>query len=168
MGPGCQFFRLASPRPGKGGAAAFRNGDIHCQTAPGPLPGYAERPVNGVQCVINAVKAFGQYLSKMNIAASKNVPATKAKGIIDRICNTEGLSQKSRNLLIAADKLIRKGNTDVIRKVIAIGAILEDDGALFALTQDEVDAVISGAIEKLVEEQKKLTGKPYVFIGLAK
>ena len=115
-----------------------------------------------------AVKAFGQYLSKMNIAASKNAPATKAKGIIERICNSEGLSQKSRNLLVAADKLIRKGNTDVIRKVIAIGATLEDGGALFALTQDEVDAVISGAIEKLVEEQRKLTGKPYVYIGLAK
>ena len=70
--------------------------------------------------------------------------------------------------MIAADKLVRKGNTDVIRKIIAIGAILEDGGALFALNLDEVDAVISGAIEKLVEEQKKLTGKPYVFIGLAK
>ena len=115
-----------------------------------------------------AIKAFGQYLSKMNIAASKNAPATKAKGIIDRLCNNDELSQKSRNLLIAADKLIRKGNTDVIRKVIAIGATLEDGGALFALTQEEVDAVIIGAIEKLVEEQKKLTGKPYVFIGLAK
>ena len=115
-----------------------------------------------------AVRAFGQYLSKMNLAASKNAPATKAKGIIERLCNDGSLSQESRNLLVAADRLIRKGNPDVIRKVIAIGARLEDEGALFTMTQEEVDGIISDAIEKLVEEQKKLNGKPFVYIGLAK
>ena len=115
-----------------------------------------------------AIKAFGQHLSKMDLAASRNVPATKAKGIINHICETEGLSQKSKNLLSSAMKLIRKGNTDVIRKIIYIGSKLEDDASLFALSQEDIDSIISDAIEKLVENQKKLTGKPYVYIGLAK
>lgn len=115
-----------------------------------------------------AIKAFGQYLSKMNLAASKNAPATKAKGIIDRLCNNPSLSPASRNLLVSADRLIRKGNTDIIRKVIGIGAVLDDDNALFSMTQEEVDHIISSAIEKLVEDQKKLNGKPFVYIGLAK
>lgn len=115
-----------------------------------------------------AIKAFGQYLSKMNIAASRNAPATKAKGIIDRLCNDVEISQESRNLLVAADRLIRKGNTDIIRKVLAIGAALADNEALFAMTQEDIDRIISSAIEKLVEEQKKLNGKPFVYIGLAK
>ena len=116
-----------------------------------------------------AVKAFGQYLSKMNTAASRNVPATKAKGIIDRICQEPTLSQESRNLLIAADRLIRKGNPDVIRKIIGIGAKLDEKGgSLFDFTQEDVDRIISDAIERLVAEQRRLNGKPFVYIGLAK
>lgn len=116
-----------------------------------------------------AVRAFGQYLSKMNLAASKNAPATKAKGIIDKLCSGgTTISQESRNLLVAADRLIRKGNPDVIRKVIAIGAAFEDKNVLFQMTQEDIDRVISDAIEKIVEQQKKLNGKPFVYIGLAK
>ena len=115
-----------------------------------------------------AIRAFGQYLSRMNIAASRNVPATKAKGVIQRLFEKAALSQESRNLLVAADRLIRKGNTDVIRKVLSIGTRLDDENILFAMTQEEIDQIISNAIEKLVEEQKKLNGKPFVYIGLAK
>ena len=115
-----------------------------------------------------AVRAFGQHLSRMNIVASRNVHATKAKGIINDLCSKPELSQESRNLLVAADRLIRKGNPDIIRKVIGIGAALADENVLFSMTQADVDKVISDAIEKLVEEQKKLTGKPFVYIGLAK
>lgn len=115
-----------------------------------------------------AIRAFGQHLSKMNIVASRNAAATKAKGVIDRLGNSGNLSQESFNLLAAAGRLIRKGNTDIIRKILAIGNALADDNVLFAMTQEDVDRIISDAIEKLVEEQKKLNGKPFVYIGLAK
>ena len=116
-----------------------------------------------------AIKAFGQHLSKMNLAASRNAHATKAKGIINKLCNgVTPISQDSRNLLVAADRLIRKGNTDIIRKIIGIGAKLDDQEVLFQMTQEEIDSIIRDAIEKLVEQQKKLNGKPFVFIGLAK
>jgi len=116
----------------------------------------------------SAIRAFGQYLSRMNTAASRNAPATKAKGIIAKLCESTSLSQDSRNLLIAADRLIRKGNPDIIRKVIWIDSQLGDENVLFSLSQTEIDQIISSAIEKLVEDQKKLTGKPFVYIGLAK
>ena len=116
----------------------------------------------------SAIKAFGQYLSKMNTAASKNAPATKAKGIIARLCENPALSKSSRNLLVAADRLIRKGNPDIIRKVISIGAQLAEQDTLFTMSQEDVDNIISSAIEKLVEEQRKLNGTPFVYIGLAK
>lgn len=116
----------------------------------------------------SAIRAFGQYLSKMNTAASQNKPATKAKGIIDRLYHDPNVSQASKNLLSAADRLIRKGNTDIIRKILTIGSQLADQDVLFKMSQEDVDTVISAAIEKLVEDQKKLNGTPFVYIGLAK
>jgi len=115
-----------------------------------------------------AIQTFGQHMSRLNIAASRNEPATKAKGIISRLCEKDSLSKKSKSLLRSADRIIRKGNTDLIRKVLRIGDILEQDGLLFTMTQDEIDAVISNAIERIVEAQKKIDGTPYVLLGIAK
>ena len=125
-------------------------------------------PENWGETCNAAIKAFGQHLSKMNTAASKNKPATKAKGIIDELVNNPSISDKSRNLLYSADGLIRKGNPDIIRKVIAIDAMLKDGGLIFTLSQEEIDTIISDSIEKIIDEQRKLNGKPYIYLGLAK
>ena len=104
----------------------------------------------------------------MNYAASRNKPATKAKGIIDSLINTPGIPEKSKNLLIAANGLVRKGNTDIIRKVLSIGEALSNQDVLFSMSQEEIDYVVSSAIEKIVDEQRRINGKPFVYIGLAK
>lgn len=127
-----------------------------------------ELPADWEESCQAAIKACGQHLSKMNLAASKNAPATKAKGIIAKLYENPSLSQASKNLLKSADSLIRKGNPDIIRRVIGIGNQLGDEDVLFAMSQEDVDACISAAIEKLVEEQKKVSGTPFVCIGLSK
>lgn len=115
-----------------------------------------------------AVQAFGQYISRLNIQASKNEPATRAKGIIAALREKDKISTKSKNLLRDAGRIIRKGNTDLIRKVNRINDILNEGDILFTMSQEEIDAVISDALERIVEAQKKIDGTPYVLLGLAK
>ncbi len=115
-----------------------------------------------------AVQAFGQHISRLNLAASRNEPATRAKGIIAALREKENVSEKSKKLLQAADRIVRKGNTDMIRKINKINDILGQEGVLFTMTQEEIDAVIGDELERFVEAQKKLNGTPFVLIGLAK
>ena len=65
--------------------------------------------------------------------------------------------------------MIKKGNTDIIRTILAIGReVFGDSENLFSLGQEEIDAIISRKLDLIVEEQTKLVGKPEVYMALSK
>lgn len=116
-----------------------------------------------------AERTLGQHLTKMNIYAARNESATKAKKIINDISDSNNLSAESQLLLNEADKLIRKGNTDMIKRILLIGKELSSKQlSLFEMQQSDIDYIIKNTIKRLITEQAKQTGKPSVFIGLSK
>jgi len=116
-----------------------------------------------------AIRAVGQHLARIRDTRSNNKIATNAKGIIDKILKSDNISDESTNLLDQASKMIRKGNTDIIRVVLSIGKILFDEqGSFFPMEQSEVDAIIDEKLNFIHIEQSKIEGDPEVYMGLAK
>ncbi|MCQ2126836.1 MAG: phospholipase D-like domain-containing protein [Bacteroidaceae bacterium] len=94
--------------------------------------------------------------------------ATEAKGIIKELRDNQTMSAESRKLLSAADKLVRYGNNDIIKRIIKIGQAVAEKNALFPITQEEFDAYLNDGIAKMVAEVEMRQGKPQVFIGINK
>ncbi len=116
-----------------------------------------------------AIRAVGQHLVRISSSKSNSKLATDAKGIVSKIDEIDNLSVESKNLLEQADNMIRKGNSDIIRIVIAIGKILFDEqGSLFNLEQTEIDKIIDEKLNFIHKEQSKTEGDPEVYMGLAK
>ena len=116
-----------------------------------------------------AIQTVGQHLARINNYKVKDNAATKAKGIIIQLTEKSDITSKSKQLLDAAFGMIKKGNTDIIRTILAIGReVFGDSENLFSLGQEEIDAIISRKLDLIVEEQTKLVGKPEVYMALAK
>lgn len=116
-----------------------------------------------------AVRTVGQHLAKMNSYKVKDKAATKAKEIIIKLSDNNSISATSQALLDAAFAMVKKGNTDIIRTVIAIGKeVFGESDNLFQLEQADIDEIIARKLDKIVDEQAKQTGKPEVYMALAK
>lgn len=116
-----------------------------------------------------AIQTVGQHLARINNYKVKDNAATKAKGIIIQLTEKSDITPKSRQLLDDAFGMIKKGNTDIIRTILAIGReVFGDTDNLFKMNQDEIDSIISKKLDLIVEEQAKLIGKPEVYMALAK
>lgn len=94
--------------------------------------------------------------------------ATEAKGIIKELKANQSMSSGSNKLLSAADKLIRQGNNDIIKRVLKLGQAVAERNALFPFTQEEFDAYLEEGIAKMVADVQMRQGKPVVFIGINK
>lgn len=116
-----------------------------------------------------AILVFNQYLVKLNTQASKDKPATRAKGIIKELVEQGNLSEESKELLDIADKLIRKGNKDIIRKIVNIYEQMHSEQSLlFDFKQEDIDAMIHSELKALTQESVRKHGEAYVYMGLAK
>ena len=116
-----------------------------------------------------AIQTFGQHLAKITSYKVKDKAATNAKGIVMRLIKEKNLSNESQRLLDAAFNMIRKGNKDIIRIILAIGEeVFGETENLFKINQEDIDSIISKRLDKIVDEQTSQLGKPEVFIGLAK
>ena len=117
----------------------------------------------------SAIRTFGQHMAKVTSYKVKDKAATRAKGIIVRLSERGSISQRSQQLLDAAFVMIKKGNADIIRTVLAIGQrVFDEAGNLFPMDQQEIDDIIAKKLDSIVEEQAKRMGKPEVYIALAK
>ena len=95
--------------------------------------------------------------------------ATDAKGIINDLRNNQAMSAESRKLLAAADKLVRYGNNDIIKRILKIGeAVAERNETLIPFTQEDFDAYLNEGIAKMVADVQLRQGKPSVYIGINK
>ena len=117
-----------------------------------------------------AEKAVNQHLHKMNVRMGSSAKATKAKEILCRIQQDITMSAESKALLADAFTLVNKGNSDIVRKVLAFEEGLNNSqGDLFGgLTQQDFDIMIEREIRNIVANLHGRYGKAEVFIGLSK
>lgn len=108
-------------------------------------------------------------LASVRIHRSNAKKATEAKSAIIALKNKQQMSADSRKLLNAADKLIRMGNTDMVKRILKLyHEVVNKIGTLFELTQEEFDAYLRDGIAKFIANAKEKHGEPKVFIGTYK
>lgn len=130
----------------------------------------AELPEHWEEDKKKAEKAVNQHLHKMNVRMGSSTKATKAKEILRRMQQDISMSKESRSLLADAFTLVNKGNSDIIKKVLAFEETLSrSQGDLFGgLTQQDFDDMIEREIRNIVANLQQRYGKAEVFIGLSK
>lgn len=128
-----------------------------------PLPGDWDKRKKVAERAVNIA------INRMNVHVRNSQKATKAKAIIQQLYNTAGLSDDSKRILNTAFQLVNKGNFDIIRKIIAIDAELEQNqSALFALGQGEIDDILSREIKQIVDGVQLKNGEAVVYMALHK
>ena len=130
----------------------------------------AELPEHWEEYKKKAEKAVNQHLHKMNVRMGSSTKATKAKEILRRMQQDITMSKESKSLLADAFTLVNKGNSDIIKKVLAFeDALSRSRGDLFGgLTQQDFDSMIEREIRNVVANLQQRYGKAEVFIGLSK
>ncbi len=121
----------------------------------------------------DAMKAEAERVVTAELADAKfrrgnSKKATEAKGIIKDIKESQAMSAESKKLLSAADKLIRQGNNDIIKRILKLGQAVAERNALFPFTQEEFDAYLNEGIALMVADVQMRQGKPCVYIGINK
>lgn len=125
-------------------------------------------PDNWQQLTADAIKAYNQYFVRINNSRAGD-KATAAKDVLLKIYNTPGLSTQSKNLLKNARKLVDRGSLDIIRKILAIGQELDErDSRLFAIEQQDIDALLESEIGRLVSHVESKQGKASIELGTIK
>ena len=107
-------------------------------------------------------------LASVRLRQSNSKRATDAKAVIIALKQNQQMSPESKKLLNSADRMIRQGNNDIIKRILHIGKAVEEKNLLFPYTQEEFDKYLSDEIEKIVANVQKNNGKPEVFIGMYK
>lgn len=136
------------------------------RTSPDALP--AALPADWQQRKDLAELTVNQSLARMNVHTRNSAKATRAKEIILHMKEAWQLSKESKSTLSAAFRFVNNGNIDIINKVIALDAELNNGQSLFALTQDEADEILKKNIQKIVERVQQHHGKAEVYMALSK
>lgn len=120
-------------------------------------------PENWAELSDRAILTYNQHFVRINRSRAGD-KATNAKAIISKLFRNNELSPKSKDLLNRARKLVDKGSNDVIKKISAIGAELEER-KLFELAQNDIDDILEREIGKLVANVEDKQGKPAILLG---
>jgi len=123
-------------------------------------------PENWTELSDKAILTYNQHFVRINKSRAGD-KATNAKAIISKLFRNNELSPKSKDLLNKARKLVDKGSFDIIKKIIAIGAELEER-KLFDLVQNDIDEILEREIGKLVANVESKQGNPSVLLGTIK
>lgn len=123
-------------------------------------------PNNWKELSDKAIQTYNQHFVRINRTRVGD-KATNAKAIISNLFKTNDLSTKAKDLLNKARKLVDKGSIDVINKILAIGAELEER-KLFNLVQNDIDDILEREIGKLVANVESRQGTPTILLGTLK
>ena len=123
-------------------------------------------PDNWKELSDKAILTYNQHFVRINRSRAGD-KATNAKAIISNLFRNRDLSVKSKDLLNRARKLVDKGSPDIIKKIIAIGAELEER-TLFDLAQNDIDGILEREIGKLVANVESKQGIPSILLGTIK
>lgn len=105
-------------------------------------------------------------LASVRLRQGNSKRATEAKEVIIKLKQSQAMSPDSKQLLNAADRLVRQGNPDIIKRILHVGKAVEEHNLLFPYTQEEFDRYIETEIKRIVEHVQLRNGKPEVFIGM--
>ncbi len=109
-----------------------------------------------------ARKAYNQYFVRIK-KAHANDKQTEALTIIKQLYETASISKESKNLLKTAMQLARKGQTDIIRKMIALGKQLNSDQpTLFGIEQTDIDTLLEHEIGQIASKVEAKQGEPEI------
>lgn len=125
-------------------------------------------PENWEDMKKEAERVVTAELASVKLRQGNSKKATEAKGIIIQLKESQSMSVDSKKLLNAADKLIRQGNNDMIKRIIKLGKEVEQQNLLIPFTQEEFDNYLTEGIAKMVADVQLRQGKPTVFIGINK
>ena len=125
-------------------------------------------PDNWQQLSVEAIKTYNQYFIRINKSRAGD-KRTQALEIIVKLYNSDTISNKSKNLLKSARKLVDKGSFDIIKKMLAIGQELEEkDSRLFSIKQQDIDDILELEIGKLVANVENKQGEASIILGTIK
>lgn len=125
-------------------------------------------PENWDEMKKEAERVVTAELASVRLRQGNSKKATEAKGIIIQLKESQSMSVDSKKLLNAADRLIRQGNTDIIKRIINIWKQVQQQNMLIPFTQEEFDNYLSEGIAKMVADVQLRQGRPAVFIGFNK
>ena len=127
-----------------------------------------ELPSNWQDLCEEAERVVIAELASVRLLRSNSKKATEAKGAIITMKQNMQMSPESKKLLNAADKLIRQGNNDMVKRILRLAKEVADKQKLFPLTQEEFDKYLNDGIATFVANAKVKTGKPEIVLGTYK
>ena len=125
-------------------------------------------PDNWQQLSADAIKTYNQYFVHINRSRAGD-KRTQALQIIVKLYNNDKISEKSKELLKNTRKLVDKGSPDIIKKILAIGQVLEEKKpSLFTIKQQDIDEILEREIGKLVTNVESKQGEASIILATIK
>ncbi len=127
-------------------------------------------PDNWQELAQLAKTEYNQYFVRLNKSRAGD-KQTQALKIAVELSRSAAISPYSKSLLTKASKLVRKGNYDLIKKMIAIGdelRELKEQRQLVPITQEEIDDILKREIEKLAAKVEQKQGEAAIILGTLK
>ena len=125
-------------------------------------------PDNWQQLSADAIKTYNQYFVHLNKSRAGD-KRTQALQIIVKLYNNDTISEKSKELLKNTRKLVDKGSLDIIKKILAIGQVLEEKKpSLFTIKQQDIDEILEREIGKLVTNVESKQGEASIILATIK
>ena len=176
---GCSYFHVKTPRmaglyvkvePTNNKGKVISAAEMYQSFAVSKNAQTVSLPEDWEEQKKKAELAVNQHLHKLNVRKAKSNNATKAKEILRRMKGSINMSEKSKSLLDDAFRFVNKGNTDIIKKVLAFDKYVNTSpNDLFGgLSQQDFDDMIEREISNIVSTLQQRYGKAEVFIGLSK
>ncbi len=174
---GCGYFMVRTPKmagmfvkvdPAEDEGQILSLIDLFNTVKPNADAAKCELPENWDKMKLEAERVVTAELADARFRRGNSKRATQAKSIIKDLRDTQAMSAESKKLLTAADKLVRSGNNDIIKRILIIGQNVADKNTLIPYTQENFDKYLEEGIAKMVAEVQLRQGKPSVFIGINK
>lgn len=125
-------------------------------------------PENWNEICTEAERVVTAELASVRIMRSNSKKATDAKGAIIVLKQQQQMSSESKKLLNAADKLIRQGNNDIVKRILRLVKEINDKNKLFPLTQEQFDSYLCEGLSNFVANAQEKHGKPQILIATYK
>ena len=114
-----------------------------------------------------AIRAYNQYFVRIHTSRVGD-KRTMALAAIVRLYESD-ISDESKELLKQVRRVVDRGSYDVIKKVLAIDALIQQRSQqLIPITQEEIDQLLETELAKLVMNVEQRQGKPMVLLGTMK
>jgi hypothetical protein len=134
------------------------------QCTPDTLP--QKLAANVASDYARAIEEYKIFFDKMTTAQDSKGLCTKALGIIANL-RKQTLSDDSKQLLKTADRILRKGNLSLARKIIALNNQIDNKEQLFAVEKSDFDAIISREFAALkLRVDGKIKGEPMITLAI--